>query len=198
MEYINGRELFDELCLYLEDCKQAEANGLERPQVTNKIGAAIMQIANRMITSFRFNGYSYKEEMVSDGILKCFRKIHLFDTTRGENVFAYASQIIWNEFLFRIKKEQYQSSVKAKVIRQKMSSEFVDHGVDADADDGSNSFVEFLKENDAFVDYEELKKTKLDKVPTLVHRNKTPYKKKIEEKLGVIEVDIFDLFEETA
>lgn len=193
MDYINGRELYEELCSYLADCKVAEAAGQERPRVTEKIGAAIIQIANRMITSFRFNGYSYKEEMVGDGIIKCMRKIHLFDPSRGENVFAYASQVIWNEFLLRIKNEQYESSVKAKMVRQKMSSEFVEHGVDSDADDGSNSFVEFLKENDAYVDYEELKKNKVTKSPTLVHRNKTPYKSKIEKEKKTKEVNIFDL-----
>lgn len=190
-DYINGKDLFEELCAYVDRCKEAESQGKERPHVTNKIGEAIIQIANRMVTSFRFNGYSYKEEMVGDGILKCFRKIHLFDPTRGENVFAYASQIIWNEFVRRIKDEQYESSVKAKLIRHKMSSEFVEHGVDADTEDGSNAFVEFLKENDAYVDYIELKKTRVDKIPTLVHRNKTPYKRKavVEE---IEEINLFD------
>jgi DNA-directed RNA polymerase specialized sigma subunit len=190
MDYINGRELFEELCVYIADCKEAVAQGNERPQVTNKIGEAITQIANRMITNFRFNGYSYKEEMVGDGILKCFRKIHLFDPSRGENAFAYASQIIWNEFLRRIKTEQYESSVKAKLVRHKMSSEFVEHGVDADAEDGSNAFVEFLKENDAYVDYIALKKDKVEKAPTLVHRNKTPYKSKAVVEV-VEEIDLF-------
>lgn len=190
MDYINGRELYEDLCGYLEDCKVAEAAGLERPRIREKIGAAIIQIANRMITSFRFNGYSYKEEMVGDGIIKCMRKIHLFDPSRGENVFAYASQIIWNEFLRRIKTEQDESSVKAKLIRHKMSSEFVDHGVDADAEDGSNAFVEFLKENDAYVDYIELRKNKEEKAPTLVHRNKTPYK----SKAAVVVLEEIDLF----
>jgi hypothetical protein len=132
--------------------------------------------------------------MVADGIMKCLLKIHLFDSERSQNPFAYISQICWNAFILRIKIEQNQSSVKAKLIREKMSSEYVQHGVDADPDD-SNAFVEFLKANDAYVDYNQ---ARIDKHasgihPSLKHRNKTAYVTKEDDPEALDGTEQFDL-----
>lgn len=60
-----------------------------------------------------------------------------------------------------------------------MSSEYIAHGEDADSDEGSNQFVEFLKSNDAYVDYneEKLKRKNQAQPEVFKHRNKTAYKK---------------------
>lgn len=190
-QYVNGRELFEELVIYHEAYKITKAAGLERPPITNKMASSIIRIANKLSNSYNFVNYTYKEELIADGILKCLEKIHLFDPLKSENVFAYATQLIYNEFLNRIKKEQKESSVKARLIREKMSSEFVQHGVDADTEDGGNSFVDFLKENDAYIDYIEVKKenAKNNVNPAMKHRNKSAYPTK-----KVAEIDVaFDL-----
>jgi len=193
-DYVNNKELFAELCIFNAAYILATEAGLERPQISNKIAHAIMQVCTRMANSYNFCNYTYKDEMISDAILKCYKKIHGFDPLRSENPFAYVSQIAWNSFLYRIKEEQKESSIKARMIREKMSDEFVQHGVDTDADEGSNAFVEFLKENDAFVDYIELRKENAKTIhPSLKHRNKTPYVKKfVELKEDDTEFDLSD------
>lgn len=197
-DYINGKELFVEMVEYKNTYNEAIANGKEAPPLTRKICDAIIQINNRLASSFKFTNYPFKEDLISDGIFKCMRKVHLFDPERTENVFAYLTQIAYNQFLLRIKTEQYQMSVKAKMIRTKLSSEFVAHGVDADIDDGSNSFVEFLKEHDSYVDYIEqrdIEEKKEAESPSkyVKHRNKTPYKKKKETvSEEVIDIELFE------
>jgi DNA-directed RNA polymerase specialized sigma24 family protein len=194
-DYINGREMYDELVVYHNSYIKSLEDNTEKPRVSEKLGAAFKQIATRLMNSFRFVNYTYKDEMISDAILKCLNKVHTFDPNVSEQAFAYFTQICWNEALKRIKEEQHQSSVKAKMVRQKLSSDFVEHGVDFDSDDGSNTFVEFLKENDAYVDYEELKKIKSTTLPSLVHKNKTPYKRKAIIEV-IPEVDLSDFSEE--
>lgn len=198
-EYVNGKALFAELSIYHKLYTEATEKGEAKPQISDTIAHAIIQIATRMANSWNFVGYTYKDEMISDAILKCYEKIHRFDPSISDNSFGFVSQVTWNSFINRIKEEQKQSSVKARMIREKMSSEFVEHGVDSDSDDGSNSFVEFLKENDSYVDYIELKKEneikKLSgKLAYEPHRNKTPYTKKVVAQ----EIPEFDLtvFEE--
>ena len=176
-QYVNGKEFFDELVIYHEKYKITKAAGLDRPPITDKMASAIMRIANKLSNSWNFVNYTYKDEMVADGIMKCVEKIHLFDPLKSTNSFAYATQLIFNEFLARIKKEQHQTSVKARMIRDKMSDEFVQHGVDSSADDAGNTFVEFLKDVDCFTDYHE-ERAKKAVHPSLAHKNKTPYKKK--------------------
>lgn len=192
-DYINGKELFEELKIYHAEYKQSLSDGLDKPQVSNKIAEAIIQIATRLSNSFNFVGYTYKDEMIADGILKCLDKVHRFDPNISENSFAFFTQICWNAAINRIKIEQKQSSVKAKLVREKMSSDFVAHGVDADNTDGTNSFVEFLKENDAFIDYIEESAKKENAVnQNLKHRNKSGYATK--KSVDVVEsVNLFDL-----
>ena len=195
-EYVNGKALCAELKLYRVKYLASLELGEDRPQISDTISHAIMQIATRMANSWNFISYTYKDEMISDAILKCFQKVHRFDPEISENAFAFFSQVTWNAFLYRIKEEQHQCSVKAKLVREKMSSEFVEHGVDSDADDGSNAFVEFLKENDSYVDYVEQRKEKdrdTNKATYTAHRNKTPYNKK--EVVKVEEFENFDLTE---
>ena len=196
-DYINGKELTAALSVYHDAYLKSIELGQEKPQVSNVIGNAFIQIATRLSNSFNFIGYPYKEEMIGDGIIKCLSKVHRFDPKISDNSFAFFTQICWNAAINRIKEEQKESSVKARMIREKMSSEFVAHGVDSDKDDGSNAFVEFLKENDSFVDYIDLKKQQVSKMQpeSSKHRNKTAYVKKT---VTIIEQDNFDLtlFEE--
>jgi DNA-directed RNA polymerase specialized sigma subunit len=178
-EYVNGKEFFEELKVYRALCDQAKIDGLERPPITDKIASAIVRISNKLSNSWNFNGYTYKDEMVSDGILKCIEKIHNFDPQKGENGFAFATQIIFNAFINRIKLEQKEMSVRARMIKEKMSSEFVEHGASIDNEDTSNAFVQFLKDNEVFVDYIAEKKERETTVhPSLVHRNKSYTPKK--------------------
>jgi DNA-directed RNA polymerase specialized sigma24 family protein len=183
VQYVNGKDFFDELVIYHEKYKYSKANDLDIPPITDKIASAIVRIANKLSNSWNFVNYTYKDEMVQDGILKCLEKIHNFDPEKSTNGFAYATQLIFNEFLNRIKKEQHQSSVKAKMIREKMSMEFVEHGVDSDTESSGNAFVEFLKDVDCFTDYHEvrLEKVKKEIHPSLVHRNKSYAPKKVVE-----------------
>lgn len=195
-DYVNGPELTAELRIYRAAYLKSVELGEEKPQISDKISNAIIQIATRLSSAHNFNGYSFIEEMKGDAILKCFSKMHNFNPDISENSFAYVTQISWQSFVNRIKIEQGQSSVKAKMIREKMSSEFVEHGVDSDSDDGSNAFVEFLKENDSYIDYNEIKKLKPVEKTSMVHRNKTPYKKKEVVPLEIpVEFDL-SIFEE--
>lgn len=197
INYISNKDLLAELIVYRTAYYKAKEAGEELPQVSDPIASAILRIANKLSTSYNFVNYTYREEMISDGIIKCLDKIHLFDHTRSENPFAYITQICWNAFILRIKIEQNQSSIRAKLIREKLSSEYVQHGVDAEDADSSNAFVEFLKSNDAYIDYNQERierSTKKQEIhPSLKHRNKTSYVTKEDDGIPDLEVEQFDL-----
>lgn len=198
-QYINGKEFFQELKIYHSQYLSSIERDEEKPQVSDKIADAIIQISTRLMNSWNFSGYTYKDEMISDAILKCFDKVHRFDPNISENAFAFFTQCAYNAAINRIKIEQNQSSVKARMIREKMSSEFIQNGVDSDNDSGTNSFVEFLKDMDAFVDFNEDRKTNTKSTEiaaTLKHRNKTPYRTKEvikKEELVLCELTDFEV-----
>lgn len=112
--YVNNKDLLEALIQYKKDCKEAEDSGEEIPRVPNYIGECIYMISKRLATKPNFSGYSYKEDMISDGIENCLQYMHNFDPEKSQNPFAYFTQIIWYAFLRRIQKEKKQMYVRFK------------------------------------------------------------------------------------
>lgn len=181
-DYVTNKELFDAFVIYNKSYKENIELGLDRPPLSPIIASAIMRISNKMVNHFRFVSYSYKDDMVSDAILKCFEKAHNFDPAIGSNPFAYLSQIVWNAFIGRIKDEQHYTSIKAKMCKTMLSSEFFENSLEADTD-VVNEYVGFLKDNEVYIDYiEESKIRRQDELDGKVkakikHKNLTSHKK---------------------
>ena len=120
--YVNNRDLLDALIVYKEKIREAEDSGDEIPRVPDYIGKCIYQIATRLATKPNFSGYSYKEDMISDGIENCLQYIHNFNPEKSQNPFAYFTQIIWYAFLRRIAKEKKQMYIRFKASQNMLSS----------------------------------------------------------------------------
>lgn len=133
--YINNKEFYEELCVYHESKVQALAKGEPIPPLTEKIGAAIIQIATRRCNSWKFAGYSdsWKQEMISNAIITATIRGHNFDPAKTNNPFAYFTQICNNAILEQIKLEKRQLYVKYKSMD--MSNGFV-----ADFDENDDTF----------------------------------------------------------
>lgn len=112
--YVNNKDLLEALVKYKKDCIEAENAGEERPRVPNYIGTCIFQIGTRLATKPNFSGYSYKEDMISDGVENCLLYIMNFNEEKSQNPFAYFTQIIWFAFLRRIAKEKKQMYIRFK------------------------------------------------------------------------------------
>ena len=66
--YVNNKELYTVMQEYISKVREAEDSGSTLPRVPDHVGRALVQIANRLATKPNFSGYTYKEEMISDGI----------------------------------------------------------------------------------------------------------------------------------
>jgi len=196
--YVNNKEIFAIMTEYRAEYLKTKLAGIDRPPMPDRIADAILQIATKMSRMHNFIGYSYRGDMISDAILQMTAKFHLFDPTKSDNFFGYMSQLSWNSFIGRIKQEQKQSSIRARLINDKVTTEFVQQNLVNDTE-GTNAFVDFLKENEIFVDYyEQSKENKhTSKIhPSLVHRNLTEYKKKKPVKKETSETNLYDLIDE--
>ena len=112
--YVNNPDLLAALVAYRTLCNDAEASGEKAPQVPEYIGKCILLIGTRLATKPNFSGYSYKEEMISDGIENCLLYIDNFNPEKSSNPFAYFTQIIYYAFLRRIQKEKKHLYIKYK------------------------------------------------------------------------------------
>ena len=94
--------------------KEPISKGEEPPRVTEYIGECIYKIATRLSTKPNFINYSYRDEMICDGIENCLQYLNNFNPEKSQNAFAYITQIIYYAFLRRIQKEkkQLQSNIR--------------------------------------------------------------------------------------
>lgn len=112
--YIDNKKFYGEMKRYKDICKEAEKNGNELPKIPNYIGECFYKIANKLSNRPNFINYSYKEEMIGDGIENCINYVKSFDPDKSNNPFAYFTQIVWHSFIHRIQKEKKQQYIKYK------------------------------------------------------------------------------------
>jgi len=132
--YVNNPEFLAALIKYKQQCMEAEECGDDHPIIPEYIGQCIYQISNRLASKPNFSGYSYKDEMISDGLENAIQALGNFDPEKSSNPFAYFTQIIWYAFLRRIDKEKKQLYIKHKVIENSVVM-----GTAVDRDDGDAS-----------------------------------------------------------
>lgn len=118
--YIDNKKFYAEMIIYRRLYDESVIAGEPRPIVSRYIGECIMLIATRLATRPNFVGYSYKDEMISDGIENCLAYIHNFNPDKSTNPFAYFTQIIYYAFLRRIQKEKKQLYIKHKSFENSM------------------------------------------------------------------------------
>lgn len=116
--YVDNKKLYEELVVFKKQVKAAIKDELPRPAIPNYIGECLLLIANRLSTSSKFVNYTYRDEMVSDGIENCILYLDNFDPVKYNNPFAYFTQIIYFAFIRRITKEKKQTYIKQKVMEK--------------------------------------------------------------------------------
>ena len=116
--YINNADFLAALMEYQDKCKSAKEDKKQPPAIPNYIGECFMKIAEGLSHKPNFINYTYREEMMSDGIENCLMYFNNFDPTKSKNPFAYFTQIIYYAFLRRIQKEKKQLYVKYKATEQ--------------------------------------------------------------------------------
>ena len=116
--YINNADFLKALIEYKEACDTASSSGKAEPGIPNYIGECFLKIADHLSRKPNFVSYSFRDEMISDGIENCLMYFRNFDPIKSKNPFAYFTQIIYYAFLRRIQKEKKQLYVKYKATEQ--------------------------------------------------------------------------------
>ena len=112
--YINNKTLYASMIQHRNLLENAIKNNTPKPQLSNYIGQSILLICNNLAKKPNFSGYTYKQEMISDGIIDCIAAADNFNPEKTNNPFAYFTQIAWNAFIRRIHKEKKQTYIKHK------------------------------------------------------------------------------------
>lgn len=116
--YINNVDFLNALVDYRDKCAESDENGVKHPPIPNYIGECFLKIAEHLSRKPNFVSYSFREEMISDGIENCVNYFRNFDPSKSKNPFAYFTQIIYYAFLRRITNEKKQLYIKYKITEQ--------------------------------------------------------------------------------
>lgn len=146
--YIDKVVFYNELKKHKEVCKQCKKNNQDEPMLPNYIGECFILIANKFSNYPKFINYSYKDEMILDGIEHCMKYWRSFDVDKYDNPFAYFTKIMYHAFVMRIKKENKLLYLKYKIVQQSGIEDILeqiteeDVTFDSDIYDNINEFID--------------------------------------------------------
>ena len=142
--YVDKEKLHDALCKHIEKVKEAEKNGLEPPVANNYIGQAIILIATNIATKFNFKTYTWKDEMIGDGILAAVKAINKYDPERSQNPYGFFSQAIWWSFQARIKIEKAKLNNQYEMMKDVLL-DFHTDGMDSEIIIDRNNLISMME-----------------------------------------------------
>ena len=151
IHYVNNAEFSQAVVDYVMTVQEAKKEFQVLPIVPDYIAQCFLRIAEGLSHKSNFIRYTYREEMVMDGVENCLKAIENYNieaaTRTGKpNAFAYFTQIVWYAFLRRIAKEKKQQDIKLKYLTKSGIENFVsnEHG-DAMSAQVMDAFVDTLR-----------------------------------------------------
>ena len=143
--YVNNKEFLQAMIDYRKSVNKAKREKRNKPPVTDYIGSCFLKIANHLSYRQNFINYTFRDDMISDGIENCLQYLDNFNPKTSNNPFAYFTQIIYYAFVRRIQKEKKQVTIKNRLITE---SNYDDMTLQPGEDkEFKNQFTEFLKKN---------------------------------------------------
>ena len=172
IQYVNNDSLEKALIQYKKEVRKAKREGVIKPPVPHYVAACIKHIAEKLASRPNFSGYSFREEMVGDGIENCLKYIDNYNPNtisknkKGNNFgkktrgpFPYFTQIIWCAFVQRIGKEEKQQYIKFKALEH--SNVLEEILGDSETKQTGSQIYENM--NDFIAEYEEKQERKKEK-----------------------------------
>ena len=143
--YVNNADFLEAMKGYRKEVNKAIKEKKEKPPVGNYIGSCFLKIANHLSYRPNFINYTFRDDMISDGIENCLQYLDNFNPSKSKNPFAYFTQIIYFAFVRRIQKEKKQVTIKQKLI---MDNNYDDITLQPGEDrEFKNQFKEYLQKN---------------------------------------------------
>ena len=139
--YVDNKKLHEEMVKYLDSVKEAEESDSDKPKIPEYIGECLLKISTRLSTKPNFINYTYRDEMISDGIENCVNYIGNFNPEKSNNPFAYFTQIIYFAFLRRIQREKKQLYIKHKSLERAMEHDGLADHFDGEAKGDQGAYI---------------------------------------------------------
>ena len=144
--YVDNKKFLEAMIEYRDKCEKAEKQERKKPEVTNYIGECFLKIANHLSYRPNFINYTFRDDMISDGIENCLQYMNNFNPDKSKNPFAYFTQIIYYAFIRRIQKEKKQIQIKSKLIANAGVENMMDQ-LQGDDQQYQSQLLDYLQKN---------------------------------------------------
>mgnify|MGYP000022743065 CR=1 FL=1 len=174
--YVNNKQFSQAVVDYVNHVNEAKDKGEPIPTVPDYVAQCFLKIAEGLSHKANFIRYTYREEMIMDGVENCLKAITNYNVdaatrTGTPNAFSYFTQICYFAFLRRLAKEKKQQDIKFKFIESASIEDFIQF-------DGADEFNQNIAQ--PFVDQ---LRDRIDKVKTTDNQIKEFEKK--QKKKGI-------------
>lgn len=162
-QYVDNKKFLEAIKKHKKECDIATAEGRELPRIPDYVGRCILLISTNLARRPNFCGYTYKDEMISDGYEHCIRYFYNFDSEKYSNPFAYFTKISYYAFVRRILSEKKQRKIKSSLIVNSGVMGMLSTQQDGDTNNYDEQLKEYLKDyvdNDLLAEDDEPKKQK--------------------------------------
>ena len=144
--YVDNKKFLEAMIEYRDRCEKAKNRNRKKPDVTNYIGECFLKIANHLSYRPNFINYTFRDDMISDGIENCLQYMDNFNPDKSKNPFAYFTQIIYYAFIRRIQKEKKQIQIKSKLIANAGVENMMDQ-LQGDDQQYQSQLLDYLQRN---------------------------------------------------
>jgi hypothetical protein len=141
--YVDPNKMLDAYVVYKQQREEALANGAEDYPIPKYLVECIIKISNHLSYRYNFINYSYRSDMVAEGVESCLRGFNSYDPAISKYIFAYFTRACFNAFVRRIQKEQTQSEIKGKLISNLDVDSIVTQSQESGEFDAE--FIEYMK-----------------------------------------------------
>jgi hypothetical protein len=109
--YVDPKHFDDEIVKYYDS-----------GHMSDDLAQMVSKISHKLSYAPNFINYTYREEMVGDGIIRMFKALMTkkYDRVKGTNPFSYFTRIAFNAFRNRIKKEKHMRDTHEKYQNELM------------------------------------------------------------------------------
>lgn len=184
--YVNNEQFLSEMVKFKNAVTLSKGNDSERPRVPEYIGDCLFKIATHLARKPNFANYTFKEDMVSDGVENCLLYIDNFDPEKSKNPFAYFTQIIYYAFLRRIQKEKKHLYIKYKSMENEVINSLIENNGEEYVTSNLNDVLhdsyseQFIR--DFIVTFEDNRQKKTPKVKARRKKEETIFDSFMEEE----------------
>ena len=162
--YVDNVKFYEAIVDYRKQVVAAKEAGEGIPTISNYIGECFIKISTNLSYRYNFINYTYKDDMISDGIENCLIAAAKFDPSFGNNAFAYFTQIAFWAFVRRIQKEKKQQLSKYAII----ANLDLDSLLTQQHDEGEyvNQYIDYMKKQIDQMDNDKTEIVKIKKTKT--------------------------------